>query len=266
MNGFSPRRVYALVLRYWYLLRSSGPRILDLVYWPTVQMLMWGFLQSYLADQTGNAAMAAGTLIGAVLLWDILFRGQIGFSMTFLEEMWSRNLGNILMTPLRSSEFVAAMMIMSVVRVLIGLVPVTLLAIWLFGFNFWSLGLAVPLFFLLLIMTGWAVGLVACGFVLRYGLGAETLSWSLIFLLLPLTCVYYPVAALPDWLAPVALALPPTHVFEGLRALLLERSLRPDLMASALLLNLVYLGAASGLFAWLLRAARREGSLLQIGE
>lgn len=197
MTGFSPTRVYALTLRYWYLLRSSGPRILDLLYWPTVQMLMWGFLQTWLADETGGAAFAAGALIGSVLLWDILFRGQIGFSMSFLEEMWSRNLGNILMTPLRAGEFVASLMIMSVVRVLIGLVPVTLLAIWFFGFNLWALGFAVPIFFLLLVMTSWSVGLVACGLVLRYGLGAETLSWSMIFLLLPLTCVYYPLAVLP---------------------------------------------------------------------
>ena len=97
---FAPlRRIAAMVLRYWYLLRHSWPRILDLIYWPTVQMLMWGFLQTYLSRQSGGAYHAGGALIGAVLLWDILFRGQIGFSVSFLEEMWSRNLGNLMMTP-----------------------------------------------------------------------------------------------------------------------------------------------------------------------
>ena len=121
--AFSPRRVGAMMLRYWYLLRSSWPRLLDLVYWPTVQMLTWGFLQYYIANNAGFFARAGGTFIGAVLLWDILFRGQLGFSMSFLEEMWSRNIGNLMMSPLRPFEFMVALMVMSVVRLSIGAVP-----------------------------------------------------------------------------------------------------------------------------------------------
>src|ERR1700741_4284262 len=133
--AFSPRRVAAMVLRYWYLLRSSWPRLLDLIYWPAVQMLMWGFLQLYISQNAGSFFVrAGGTFIGAVLLWDILFRGQLGFSLSFLEEMWSRNLGNLMMSPLRPFEFIAALMVMSVVRLAIGAVPVTLLAIAFFGF------------------------------------------------------------------------------------------------------------------------------------
>ena len=140
MNGpaqimFSPRRVAAMVLRYWYLLRSSWARLTELIYWPTVQMLMWGFLQTYLASQTSLYARAGGVLVGAVMLWDILFRGQLGFSISFLEEMWSRNLGNLMMSPLTPFEFLLSLMIMSVIRLAIGIVPVTGLAIWFFGFN-----------------------------------------------------------------------------------------------------------------------------------
>ena len=222
----SLRRIGAMVLRNWYLLRSSWPRIVDLIYWPAVQMLMWGFLQLYLVDKTSMAAQAGGAFIGAVLLWDILFRGQIGFSISFLEEMWSRNLANLMMTPLRPSELIAALMVMSVVRVLIGLVPVTIMAIIFFGFNFWGLGFAVAAFFFNLILTSWSIGLIASGLVLRKGTGAEGLAWSMTFLLLPLACVYYPLSILPVWLQWISLALPPTHVFEGLRALVLEKQLR----------------------------------------
>ena len=118
-----------MVLRYWYLLRSSWPRVLDLIYWPAVQMLMWGFLQLYISQNAGFFARAGGIFIGAVMLWDILFRGQLGFSISFLEEMYARNLGNLMMSPLRPVEFVAALMIMSIVRLSIGMVPVSLLAI-----------------------------------------------------------------------------------------------------------------------------------------
>src|SRR3954464_9775239 len=236
---FSPRRVAAMVLRYWYLLRSSFARLIELIYWPTVQMLMWGFLQTYLAGQASLYARAGGVLVGAVMLWDILFRGQLGFSISFLEEMYARNLGNLMISPLRAYEFIAALMIMSIVRLAIGMVPVTLLAIWFFGFNLWGLGLALVAFFLNLMLTAWAVGILVSGLVLRNGLGAETFAWSIMFLFLPLTCVYYPVAVLPAWLQHVAWALPPTYVFEGMRALVIEHTFRFDLMIQALGVNAV---------------------------
>jgi len=262
----SLHRIGAMVRRYWYLLRSSWPRILDLIYWPTVQMLMWGFLQTYVAQNAGFFARAGSVFIGSVLLWDILFRGQLGFSISFLEEMYARNLGNIMISPLRPVEFVASLMIMSLVRLSIGMVPVTLLAIGFFGFNLWALGFALAAFFVNLILTSWSIGIFVSGLLLRNGMGAESLAWTIMFLFLPLTCVYYPVSVLPHWLQYVAWALPPTYVFEGMRALLIERVFRADLMLEALALNAILFAAASIAFLLLLRSAREHGSLLQMGE
>jgi len=264
--GISGRRIGAMIARYWYLLRSSWPRLLELVYWPAVQMLMWGFLQLYIGENSGFFARAGGAFIGAVLLWDILFRGQLGFSMSFLEEMWSRNLPNLMISPLKPIEFVIALMAMSLIRLAIGMVPVSLLAIGFFGFNLWGLGLVLAAFFLNLILTSWAVGLFVSGVVMRNGLGAENLAWTIMFLLMPLTCVYYPVAVLPPWLQLVALALPPTYVFEGMRALLIEHIFRADLMWWALGLNALWFGAGVLGFLLLLDAARRHGALMQTGE
>ena len=265
-SAFSWERVGAMVLRYWYLLRSSWPRLLDLIYWPTVQMFMWGFLQLYLGQQGGPLARAGQTFIGAVLLWDILFRGQLGFSISFLEEMYSRNLANLLISPLKPVEFVAALMVMSIIRLAIGMVPVTLLAIAFFGFNLWGLGLALAAFFGNLILTSWALGIFVSGILLRHGLGAENMAWTLMFILLPLTCVYYPVAVLPQWLQAVAWLLPPTYVFEGMRALMIEEVFRGDLMLQALIINIVLFSLAVFSFFGYLRAARRHGTLLQGGE
>src|ERR1700758_3233917 len=233
----APHRVGAMVLRYLYLLRSSWTRLAELIYWPAVQLFVWGFLQLYIAQNSGFFARASGVFIAAVLMWDVLFRGQLGFSVSFLEEMWSRNLSNLMISPLRPIEFVAALMIMSIIRLAIGIVPVTLLAIAFFGFNLYSLGLALAAFFLNLILTSWAVGIFVSGVVMRNGLGAENLAWSIMFLLMPLTCVYYPVAVLPHWLQLVAWSLPPTYVFEGMRALLIDHVFRGDLMARALVMN-----------------------------
>jgi ABC-2 type transport system permease protein len=264
--GISWRRIAAMVARYWYLLRSSWPRLLELIYWPAVQMLMWGFLQMYIGQNAGYFARATGTFIGAVLLWDILFRGQLGFSVSFLEEMWSRNLANLMMSPLKPVEFVAAMMVMSLVRLAIGMVPVSLLAIGFFGFNLYGLGLALAAFFANLLLTSWAVGILVSGVVMRNGLGAENLAWTIMFLLMPLTCVYYPVAVLPQWLQVIAWLLPPTYVFEGMRALLIDHVFRSDLMLQALGMNVIAFTAGVIGFSLLLRSSRRNGSLMQMGE
>jgi ABC-2 type transport system permease protein len=262
----SAARIGAMILRYWYLLRSSWPRLLELIYWPAVQMMMWGFLQVYIDQHSSFLARAGGTFIGAVLLWDVLFRGQLGFSVSFLEEMWARNMGNLMISPLRPGEFVTALMVMSVVRLAIGMVPVSLLAIAFFGFNVWSLGLALAAFFANLILTSWAIGIFVSGVVLRNGLGAENLAWTIMFVFLPLTCVYYPVATLPSWLQAIAWTVPPTYVFEGMRALLIEHRFRADLMLEALALNAVFFALAVAAFLALLESARRNGSLMQAGE
>src|SRR3982074_3019300 len=170
-RGIAPHRINAMILRYWYLLLSSWPRLLELIYWPALQIVTWGFLQNYIAQNAGFFARAGGTFIGAVLLWDILFRGQLGFSISFLEEMWSRNLANLMISPLRPIEFVMALMVMSVVRLAIGMVPVSLLAIAFFGFNIYGLGLAFAVFFMNLILTSWSVGIVVSGVVMRKRLG-----------------------------------------------------------------------------------------------
>ncbi len=264
--AISPQRIGAMMLRYWYLLRSSWPRLFDLVYWPTVQMVTWGFLQYYITSNAGFFARAGGTFIGAVLLWDILFRGQLGFSISFLEEMWSRNIGNLMMSPLRPIEFIVALMVMSVVRLSIGAVPVTFLAIGFFGFNLYGLGFALVAFFFNLMLTSWAIGIFVSGLILRNGMGAENLAWSIMFLFMPLTCVYYPVTTLPVWLQPVAWVLPPTYVFEGMRALLIQKVFRGDLMLDALALNVVLFAAGVFGFLTLLQSARRHGSLMQTGE
>jgi ABC-2 type transport system permease protein len=157
-------------------------------------------------------------------------------------------------------------MVMSLVRLAIGMVPVSLLAIAFFGFNLYGLGLALAAFFANLILTSWAVGIFVSGLVMRNGLGAESFAWTIMFLVMPLACVYYPVAVLPDWLQWVSLALPPTYVFEGMRGLLIEHIFRADLMWRALALNVLWFGAGAFGFMRLLDASRRHGSLLQAGE
>ena len=134
-----------MVLRYWYVIRSSWPRTAELIYWPLVQMLMWGFLQTYLAQTTSFAGQGGRACSSArVLLWDILVRSQLGFAVAFLEEIWSRNLGHLMMSPLRPSELVAALIVVSLIKLMVAMVPVAMLAYFFFGFNVLSLGSRSP--------------------------------------------------------------------------------------------------------------------------
>ncbi len=265
-RGIAPHRIGAMILRYWYLLISSWPRLLELIYWPALQIVTWGFLQSYIAQNAGFFARAGGTFVGAIILWDILFRGQLGFSISFLEEMWARNLGNLMMSPLKPIEFLIALMIMSLIRLAIGVIPMTLLALVFFDFNFYGLGLPLIAFFCNLIFTSWSLGIFVSGLVLRNGLGAESIVWTLMFGILPLACVYYPVTVLPHWLQYAAWSLPPTYVFEGMRSLLIDHVFRVDLMMEALAINAVLFIVSFAIFLALLKSARRHGSLIQGGE
>ena len=264
--AFSPARVWAMLLRYLYILRSSWPRTLELLYWPTLQMLIWGFMSQFLYQNSTYVARAFGVLLAAVMLWDLLFRSQLGLSISFLEEMWARNLGQLFVTPLRPYEWLLSLLAMSVIRVTIGMVPAMLLAIPLYHYSIFDMGLPLVAFLVVLMALGWALGLAICGGILRHGMGAESLAWTVIFALAPLSCVYYPVTILPGWLQPVAWALPSTHVFEGMRAVLFDHIFRMDYFLSAVALDLVYLAVGAAIFFIAFRDARRRGALLQMGE
>jgi len=205
-------------------------------------------------------------LISAVLLWDVLYRGQLGVSLMFFEEMYARNLGHLFVSPLRPHEMALSLLAMSLIRTLISFGGASLLAIPLYQFSIYTLGFPLLLFFFNLLVMGWALGLLIVSLVLRYGLGAESLAWVAIFAIAPFSGVYYPVSTLPGWLLPLAWALPSSYVFEGMRAIEIEHVVRWDLLAQAGSLNAVYLAVAVGTFLVTFRAARRRGLLLNVGE
>lgn len=259
-------RIAALVRRYLYLYANSWIRIVDLVYWPSVNLLVWGFMQEYLRTSGSAAAHVAGVLVAAVLLWDVLFRSQLGVSLGFIEEMWARNLGHLAVSPLRPHEHVAALLATSLLRTVIGVGGACLLAVTVFGFEVGRLGVGLGLFFANLAVMGWGLGLLVCAVLLRYGLAAETLAWAALFVVQPVCGVFYPVSVLPDWLAAVAQWIPATHVFEGMRTVLAEGRMDWDLLARAAGLNVGFALAGAAAFLGAYHVARRQGLLMRTGE
>lgn len=264
--SLSWQRAGAMVLRYVYLLRTSWTRIIEIIYWPTMQMVLWGLISRYVLTASTVLQQAAGLFLAAVLLWEVLFRSQMGVHTMFQEEMYARNLGHLFISPLRPIEMVSALLAVSLLRTLISAGSAALLAIPLYHFSIFTLGLPLVAFFANLMMFGWAFGLVLCALLLRFGFGAEGLAWAGIFALTPISGVYYPISTLPGWLQPAAWAFPPAYVFEGMRAVLLKGEFRADLFLAALSLNGVYLAIGVGLFLFTFGIARRRGLLLQVGE
>ncbi len=267
MTAGAVRRVWGLVYRHFALYRRSWPRLLELAYWPILQMCIWGFTAQFLARRSAGAVtLTAATLLGGVLLWEVALRSQMGVAVSFLEELWSRNLGHLFVSPIRPRELVAGLIVVAVMRMSAGVLPAILLAWALYAFNLFSLGPILLLFFANLMLMGWWVSLAVVSMLLRHGAGAEALAWSVLFGLTPLSAVFYPVSVLPAAIRPIALALPSTHVFEGMRAVMDAGVIRWDQMGWAFALNLLWGAAALLLFGRQFEAARRRGALLSIGE
>ncbi len=265
----SVQRIGAMLSRHFFLIRKSWPRLFSFAYYPVMQLLVWGFVTQYLGPQSASQGVlqaVPGILLTGVLLWDVLVRGELGLFLSFLEEMYSRNLGNLFVSPLRLHEFVIAQMLMSIVRVVIGSGVALLVALLCFDLQIAQQAFALSLCLGCLLVFGWAVGLLANGLVLRFGLGAEEIGWAVVFLIGPLSGAYYPVSVLPSWLQAVAYALPTAWAFEAMRAALIEGRIAWQMLAMSMLLNLVYFVACAFLFWRFVESGRERGLLLQMGE
>lgn len=258
-------RILAIAYRHLCLYKRSPARLMEVFYWPLLDLLVWGFLTLYLV-QARAVLPAVAFLLGAMILWDILFRSQQGISIAFLEEVWSRNLLNLFVTPLRAGEFLLATILISIGKVLAAATVTALLAWVFYSFNLFVMGLALIPFVLSLVATGWAIGILTTAMVLRYGQKAEVTAWALAFLIQPIAAVFYPVSVLPVWLQPLANLIPATHVFEGMRAVILTGAFPGRLLVYAAVLNVLHLGLALAFFYRMLRVVRDQGLLVRIGE
>jgi ABC-2 type transport system permease protein len=218
-----PRPIAGIVLRQIYLLSGSPVRLLPMVSWVAIDIVLWGFITRYLNTVSGSGMDFVPTLLGGVLLWDFCTRIMQGVSTAFLEDVWSRNFLNLFASPLSISEYITGLVITSVITSSIGVVVMVLLATGVFHLQFFSMGLPLIAFLMVLFVFGISLGIFASAIVLRLGPASEWLLWPIPALLSPFVAVFYPLAVLPHWMRWVSYALPPSYVFEGMRALLADR-------------------------------------------
>jgi len=213
-------RMRAIARRHAYVLVRSPHRLFDVTLWPLVDVVLFGSLATFVGTNSASgASKASGYLLAGIVLWHVIYQSQIAMSTGFLEETWTRNLLNMMVTPVREVEYVAGVALFGMVKLAIGVGVMVLGAFAFFSFDAWTLGWGVIPIAITLLIVGWAISLLVIGLVLRFGTGAEALAWGVMFILLPLSGVFYPIDALPTVLQPLAQALPTTHAFEALRGL-----------------------------------------------
>lgn len=250
-------RIAAVSLRYFYLVRGSPVRLLPMIAWVAIDIVLWGFITRYLDRLTRFDFVS--TLLGAVLLWDFLGRVMQGITTAFFEDVWSRNFLNAFATPLTIADYLLGLVLTGVVTSLLGLVAMLALATGVFGLSFFGYGLAMAPFVFVLFVTGISLGILGTSIVLRFGPASEWLIWPIPSLLSPFVGVFYPLSTLPAWMRPISRILPPSYVFEGMRAIVAGKGAPWDQLAIGSALSLVYLVAACFTFAAVHRFALRTG-------
>ena len=259
-------KIYALALRHLYLIGNSLPRIIDLIYWPTVQIFLWGFISKFFTLNSDYYSNTVGIILTAAILYDFLFRVSISFNMMFLEEIWSRNFTNLFIAPIKLSEIIASLTLTAILRALIGMVPAAIIAIPLFGVSVFALGL--PLLFLLLslYLFGVTLGLLVTSGLLRFGPSFENIAWASLFFLAPLGCIYYPLDILPISLQLVAKGLPLVHIFEEMRNILLNDIVNYFDIFKAISISILYFVLGVIVFYVSFFGAKVRGTLINMGE
>jgi ABC-2 type transport system permease protein len=255
------RRIAAIVVRQYYLMRTSPTRLVPLFAWAAIDIVLWGFIARYLNGVTEGGPNFTFTLLGAVLLWDFFTRVMHGITTAFLEDVWSRNLLNVFATPLRVSEYVTGLVVTSIATSMVGLVVMLALATGVFGLSFFAYGAAAVPFVLVLFLFGIALGIFASAMVLRLGPASEWLVWPIPALLSPFAAVFYPVAVLPAWMQWFSHLLPPSYVFEGMRAIVAGRSFSWDALAIGFALAIVQIAIAQVVFVRVFRSTVKSGLL-----
>lgn len=258
------RRVFGVVLRDFAALRRNPPRMVEVVFWPTIEVVQWGLVSLFLERYRVPTAMAV--LLGAVLLWQVLQRSQAELSLAFLEDVWSRNLLNVFVTPLSTGEYLTGLLVVGALKTAVSTALMATLAFLLYGFGLLSVGPSLIPFVVLLMAMAWALGIVAMATVVRFGASVQTIAWMLSFVFLPFAAVFYPLSVLPGPVQAIAHLVPASYVFEGMRTVLAGGTPPVSGLVAAAALNVGYVALGLLYLNWAIRHARRSGRLSRFSE
>lgn len=252
-------RIYALILRFYYLFRHSYDRMGDAFYWPTIDLIIWGLTSSYFMTFAPNASQIILIVLSGLMFWQIVWRAQYEITVNLLEDLWNKNLINIFVSPIKFSEWVVSFIVIGITKAALSF-PFTMLVAYLlykvnivfFGWNF------IPIIFLLF-MTGWWIGFFVAGLILRFGTQVQTLAWTFAWAIGPFCAIYYPVSILPPWAQKIAVLTPASYVFENAREIINKGHVDPNKFYISFILNLIYLILSISFFYFSFKKVMKKG-------
>lgn len=242
----------------------SLERIADAFWWPTINISIWGLVTVYLQKQTGTtSAFFANIFLGGIMMWGVVSRSQEEMGILFLQEAWDRNLLNMFASPLTLTEFMIATIELATFKLMLTFLWMFALSYFLFAFNIFSFGWVLLPYAIALMVSGWSLGLVINGLIIRYGFRVQAFAWTLALLFQPFSGVYYPISAIPHWMQIVARLLPTSYIFEGMRSVMQTHRIDISGLAIAIGLNIIYLALGIWFFVRSYREAQKTGMLMK---
>mgnify|MGYP001559249831 CR=1 FL=1 len=233
-------RIYGIILRHFFNSIHNYDRIGDMFYWPAIDLILWGTTSVYFASKI-NTPLVVLSIISGVIFWMIIWRGQYEITVGLLEDIWAQNLVNIFVSPVLFIEWIVAVLTIGILKMSIAVTFASLLSFWLFKINIFFFGFYLIIFALSLLMTGWAVGFLVAGLIIRNGTKIQTLAWTAIALLSPFSATSYPVSILPLWAQNIARAVPTSYIFENMRRLIFQHQINYSEIFISFGLNSIYL-------------------------
>ena len=252
-------RLRAIVQRHWIVLRRAPHRWFEISFWPVMDVLLWGSLGAFVAQENESSRAGAPYLLAGMVMFWTFTQAQFAIALGVNEETWTRNILNVLTTPVREIEYVVGIAVFGLLKLAACLATLTITTIVFFGFDLSDVGWGVIPIVMLLVINGWALAMLTVGMVLRFGQSAEILIWGFNYALMAFSGVFFPSEYLPDLLAKVAGVLPTTLAVKALRALLDGNPLPWGTLGWSLVGSVIALLLTTSFAAWLLRMFRRRG-------
>lgn len=252
-------RVAAVMRRHAIVLRRAPNRWFEISFWPVMDVLLWGSLGAFIAKENHSSQASTPYLLAGIVLFWTFTQAQFSIALGVNEETWTRNILNVLTTPVTEVEYVLGIALFGLLKLMICMLTLTVATIAFFGFDLSHIGWSVIPITALLVFNGWAIAMLLVGLVLRFGQSAEILIFGLNYMLMAFSGVFFPANALPGGLHRVASLLPTTKAFAALRAVLGGHALPWSTLAAGAVGSLVVMALTVTFVTWQLSVFRRRG-------
>lgn len=256
MNAY---RIAAMVYRYAIYLKHNWDRLSDMFYWPAMDLFIWGLTGLYLATLTNNSKELIFVILNGLVFWIVIWRASYEINVNILSEIWDKNLVNIIASPLTIWEWITSLVVVGFIKMIISLSFSAVLAFMLYQYNIFMYGLLLLPITVSLLIFGWAAGFFVAGFIIRFGAKIQTAAWTGVALVAPFSALYYPLSILPDWAKKIALFLPPSYIFEGMRDVLFNGHFPLEKIMISFALNIPYLLLSIWFFVWMFNKSKKLG-------